>query len=82
MEADVGNEAACQDTVGRTIEPCSHLDVLVNNAVEQHPHRSIEKNVPACVLLATFGTLPGRVENCTRAIPGISRTQRRSSHCP
>ena len=39
---DVGDEQFCQQVVQQTIESLGRLDVLVNNAAEQHPQSSIE----------------------------------------
>src|SRR5205085_4599696 len=40
---DIGNEKTCQKMVDETMRHFGHLDVLVNNAAEQHPQESIEK---------------------------------------
>lgn len=40
---DVGDEAFCRDVVERTVRQLGRLDVLVNNAAEQHPRESIEE---------------------------------------
>ncbi len=42
IQGDVGDEAFCRETVKRTIETFGGLDVLVNNAAEQHPRQSID----------------------------------------
>lgn len=39
--ADVGFEANCQDVVARIVRDFGRLDILVNNAAEQHPQKSI-----------------------------------------
>jgi NAD(P)-dependent dehydrogenase (short-subunit alcohol dehydrogenase family) len=36
ISGDVGEEAVCRDAVGRTVEELGGLDILVNNASEQH----------------------------------------------
>ncbi|HWE36346.1 MAG TPA: SDR family oxidoreductase [Isosphaeraceae bacterium] len=43
IAGDIGRESFCRDAVGRTVEELGGLDILVNNAVEQHPRDSIEK---------------------------------------
>jgi NAD(P)-dependent dehydrogenase (short-subunit alcohol dehydrogenase family) len=41
LPGDVGDEAHCRELVGRTVSELGKLDVLVNNAAEQHPQKSI-----------------------------------------
>jgi NAD(P)-dependent dehydrogenase (short-subunit alcohol dehydrogenase family) len=55
IAGDVGHEQFCQDTVARTVEALGRLDILVNNAAEQHPQDSIEK-ITADQLERTFRT--------------------------
>ena len=43
IAGDVGQEEFCRKAVERTIKEFDKLDVLVNNAAEQHPQDSIEK---------------------------------------
>jgi len=43
IAGDVGDEAFCRKAVQRAVEEFGHLDILVNNAAEQHPQDSIEK---------------------------------------
>ncbi len=52
---NVGDEGFCQQAVQRTIDEFDRLDVLVNNAAEQHPQESIEK-ISAEQLERTFRT--------------------------
>ncbi|MEZ0326476.1 MAG: SDR family oxidoreductase [Fimbriimonas sp.] len=42
VAGDVGQEAHCQKLVQTAIERFGKLDILVNNAAEQHPQKSIE----------------------------------------
>lgn len=42
IRADVGDERACRDAVKQAVRELGHLDVLVNNAAEQHVQESIE----------------------------------------
>jgi NAD(P)-dependent dehydrogenase (short-subunit alcohol dehydrogenase family) len=43
LEGDVGEEAFCRKAVDQTVKEFGKLDILVNNAAEQHPQDSIEK---------------------------------------
>ena len=55
MAGDAGDEAFCQQTVEQTVEAFGRLDILVNNAAEQHPQDSLEK-ITAEQLERTFRT--------------------------
>lgn len=41
IAGDVGDEAHCQQIVQQTVREFGRLDILVNNAAEQHPQESI-----------------------------------------
>jgi NAD(P)-dependent dehydrogenase (short-subunit alcohol dehydrogenase family) len=43
IAGDVGDEKFCQQAVKETVQELGALDILVNNAAEQHPQDSIEK---------------------------------------
>lgn len=43
LAGDVGDETFCQRAVQQTVAALGHLDILVNNAAEQHPQDSLEK---------------------------------------
>ncbi|MEA2530641.1 MAG: hypothetical protein QOG89_2285 [Thermomicrobiales bacterium] len=55
IPGDIGDEAFCQQAVERTAGELGRLDILVNNAAEQHPQDSIEK-ISAEQLERTFRT--------------------------
>lgn len=55
MAGDVGDEKFCQQAVQQTFDKFGRLDVLVNNAAEQHPKESIEE-ISAEQLERTFRT--------------------------
>ncbi len=55
IPGDIGDEKFCQQTVQQTVQELGHLDILVNNAAEQHPQESIE-NISAEQLERTFRT--------------------------
>jgi len=46
LRGDVGEPAFCQDAVEETVREFGRLDVLVNNAGEQHPQESIDRISP------------------------------------
>lgn len=55
IAGDVGDESFCQQAVQQTVQELGHLDILVNNAAEQHPQQSIEE-ISAEQLERTFRT--------------------------
>ncbi|MCB7152331.1 SDR family oxidoreductase [Bacillus stercoris] len=55
IAGDVGDEAFCNDVVGRASQAFPSIDILVNNAAEQHVQPSIEK-ITSHQLLRTFQT--------------------------
>jgi NAD(P)-dependent dehydrogenase (short-subunit alcohol dehydrogenase family) len=55
LPGDIGEEAHCQEIVERTVSELGKLDILVNNAAEQHPQESIE-DITAEQLERTFKT--------------------------
>jgi NAD(P)-dependent dehydrogenase (short-subunit alcohol dehydrogenase family) len=55
LPGDVGDEAYCHEAVARTVRELGRLDVLVNNAAEQHTTQSIAE-ISAEQLERTFRT--------------------------
>ena len=55
LSGDIGDESVCQNLVEQTVKTFGHLDILVNNAAEQHPQESIE-DITAEQLERTFRT--------------------------
>lgn len=55
IAGDIGDEQFCQHAVEQTVKELGHLDILVNNAAEQHPRKSIEQ-ISAEQLERTFKT--------------------------
>jgi NAD(P)-dependent dehydrogenase (short-subunit alcohol dehydrogenase family) len=55
LDGDVGDEKFCAKVVDQTLSEFGRIDILVNNAAEQHPQDSIEK-ISAKQLERTFRT--------------------------
>ncbi|HLO47821.1 MAG TPA: SDR family oxidoreductase [Kamptonema sp.] len=55
IAGDIGDESFCQNLVQQTVKAFGHLDILINNAAEQHPQESIE-DITAQQLERTFRT--------------------------
>lgn len=55
IAGDIGSELFCQQSIQAVIETFGKLDILVNNAAEQHPQESIE-NISTEQLERTFRT--------------------------
>ncbi|WML38753.1 SDR family oxidoreductase [Neobacillus sp. OS1-2] len=52
---DIGDEEFCKEIVNKTIDQFGRLDILVNNAAEQHPQQSL-LNITSAQLEKTFRT--------------------------
>ena len=55
VAGDVGNHEHCLHAVRAVLQELGHVDILVNNAAEQHPQESLDKITPA-QLERTFRT--------------------------
>lgn len=55
LEGDVGDEAFCEAAVATTMEEFGRLDILVNNAAEQHETKDI-REIEAAQIERTFRT--------------------------
>jgi NAD(P)-dependent dehydrogenase (short-subunit alcohol dehydrogenase family) len=55
VKGDIGREAFCRKAIEQTVKKFGRLDVLVNNAAEQHPQKLIE-DIDEKQLEATFRT--------------------------
>lgn len=55
IPGDIGDPHFCEHAIERTVKELGHLDVLVNNAAEQHPAESIEE-IPPGQIERTFRT--------------------------
>jgi NAD(P)-dependent dehydrogenase (short-subunit alcohol dehydrogenase family) len=73
IAGDVGDEALCKDSVNRTVREFSRLDVLINNAAEQHPQDSLEQ-ITAEQLEHTFRTnIFSYFYMCKAALPHLKK---------
>lgn len=55
IAGDIGDESFCQQLVQQSVDELGKLDILINNAAEQHPQESIE-DITAEQLEQTFRT--------------------------
>jgi NAD(P)-dependent dehydrogenase (short-subunit alcohol dehydrogenase family) len=55
IAGDIGDETFCQQVVAETVKEFGQLDILVNNAAEQHVQTSLQ-NISALQLERTFRT--------------------------
>jgi NAD(P)-dependent dehydrogenase (short-subunit alcohol dehydrogenase family) len=55
IAGDIGDEQFCQEAVQQTVDELGGIDILVNNAAEQHPQESIT-DIDADQLEKTFRT--------------------------
>ena len=55
MAGDIGNEQFCKRAIGRVMKEFGRLDIVVNNAAEQHPQKKLEA-ITARQLERTFRT--------------------------
>lgn len=55
LQKDIGNEEACKEVVQATLDEFGSIDILVNNAAEQHPQDGL-LNITAAQLEKTFRT--------------------------
>src|SRR5919108_4017675 len=55
ISGDVGNERVCREAVNKTVKEFGRLDILVNNAAEQHETEDLRK-IDAAQIERTFRT--------------------------
>jgi NAD(P)-dependent dehydrogenase (short-subunit alcohol dehydrogenase family) len=73
IAGDVGDESFCREAVRRAVDELGQLDILVNNAAEQHPQDSIEK-ISAEQLERTFRTnIFGQFFMTKAAVPHLKK---------
>lgn len=79
ISGDIGVEAFCQDLINKTIEGLGKLDILINNAAEQHPQDKIE-DITAEQLERTFRTNIFSMFYLTKAaMPHLKKAPRSST---
>ncbi|MBN9478078.1 MAG: NAD(P)-dependent oxidoreductase [Bordetella sp. SCN 67-23] len=72
MAGDLGSESHCREVVRRAMEEFGRIDVLVNNAGEQHPRKALE-DIDSAQLERTFRTNFFGMFNLTReALPHMA----------
>jgi len=72
MPGDLGSESHCREVVRRAMEEFGRIDVLVNNAGEQHPRKALE-DIDSAQLERTFRTNFFGMFNLTReALPHMA----------
>lgn len=67
LSGDVGSERFCEESVRKTIETFGKIDILVNNAAEQHPQKSL-LDISAQQLEKTFRTNVYSIFHLTKAV--------------
>ena len=73
ISGDVGDPAFCRDAVQQTIKDLGGLNILVNNAAEQHPVKKLE-DIPVEQIERTFRTnILGYFFMAQAALPHLSR---------
>lgn len=55
LKGDIGKQAFCKSVIEKTAKKFGRIDVLVNNAAEQHPQEEVE-DISEQQILATFRT--------------------------
>jgi NAD(P)-dependent dehydrogenase (short-subunit alcohol dehydrogenase family) len=66
IPGDIRQQEFCQEAVGRVIREFGKLNILVNNAAEQHPRENIEE-ISSAQLTNTFSTNIFSFFYCTQA---------------
>lgn len=70
---DIGDDAFCASLVADTVGAFGHLDIVVNNAAEQHPQDSLA-DITATQLERTFRTnVFGMFHLCRHALPHLEK---------
>ena len=73
IAGDIGDDAFCRDAVKQTVDQLGKLDILVNNAAEQHPQKTIE-DISREQLERTFRTnILGMFYMTQAAMPHLSK---------
>ena len=73
LRGDIGEKAFCENVVGKAIEQFGQLDVLINNAAEQHPQDELT-DISEQQLEKTFRTnLYGYIFMTQAALPHLKK---------
>ncbi|WP_174730771.1 SDR family oxidoreductase [Mesobacillus harenae] len=67
LSGDIGSEAFCKDVVEQTLNEFDKIDILVNNAAEQHPQNSL-LDISAEQMEKTFRTNVFSIFHLTKAV--------------
>ncbi|KAG2496982.1 hypothetical protein HYH03_004988 [Edaphochlamys debaryana] len=73
MGGDVGDSAFCNSIIEETIKEYGRIDVLVNNAAEQHPVDDITKMDPATIQRTFKTNIYSQIYLCRAAWPHLKR---------
>lgn len=75
IKGDIGSKSFCEDAVKQVIDQFGTLDILVNNAAEQHVEDDFE-NIPEDQIRRTFDTnIFGTLFLTQAALPSIKKQQ-------
>ncbi|WP_145168846.1 SDR family oxidoreductase [Rubripirellula lacrimiformis] len=73
LSGDIGDQAFCEIAVQKCVDEFGRLDVLVNNAAEQHPQEDIQK-ITEGQLVKTFRTnIFSMFYLCQAAVPHLKK---------
>ncbi len=70
---DIGDQAFCKSAISQTVQEFGRLDVLVNNAAEQHPKKEVSE-ITEAQLVSTFRTnIFSMFYLCDASIPHLKK---------
>ena len=84
LRGDVGDKRFCEEAIAEVIAHFGKIDVLVNNAAEQHPQDDLtqisEEQLERTFRTNVFGYFFWRRRRCRISTRGPRSTRRRSPH--